>query len=538
MERADWTIAKRRRRTAAGLLLTVSMLAACGSSAEPPAAASPAALDGEPVQGGTLEYRAAGGGRSIDPATSTGYGLAVPLRTLVDSLVFNTDDGGFEPWLATDWTVNEDATHYTFELREDATFSNGEPVDAAAVAASFQALRDGGASYAVANSWIGDLAEITTPEDHLVEFHFASPNSSFLQAASTSLLGIVAPETAALDYDERQQGVSIIGSGPFVAAENRNEEGYRLERRDDYAWAPPSSPNQGPAYLDAIEVHHVNDNSIAAAELRSGGLHLLHNTEPADKTELSTNPDVTIRTEPLPGSALGLVVNPEEPALQEEEVRRALSLAIDREAVLDRASAIDIPATGVFTASNPYWEDLSELIVTDREEATRLLDDAGWVPGPDGVRAKDGERLSFDLIYSASTISHEPNLAVVQSQWRDLGVELSFGSLTTPDLNQRLSTGNYSFAWASGTRPDVDVLRSNYGGVDPELDALFEQILATPDEVARQELSTSASEIILERAYYIPLYDFMQPLAYRNELALPLYEASHIPWLGSAWLAQ
>lgn len=530
-------IARRGTRTAVGLLLTAAVLAACGASAQSSPAGS-ATPDGEPVRGGTLEYRAAGGGRSIDPATSTGYGLTVPLRTLVDSLVFNTEDGGFEPWLATDWTVNEDATLYTFDIRDDVTFSNGEDLDAAAVAGSFQSLRDGGVSYAVANAWIGDLAEITTPQEDVVEFHFDTPNSSFLQAASTSVLGIVAPQTADLDYAERQQGLSIIGSGPFVATENRNEEGYRLERREDYAWAPPSSPNQGPAYLDAIEVHHINDNSIAAAELRSGGLHLLHNTEPADKTELASNPDVTIRTEPLPGSALGLVVNPEDPALAEAEVRRALSLAIDRDAVLERASAIDIPPTSVLTASNPYWEDLSKLIVTDREEAARLLDDAGWSPGPDGIREKDGERLSFDLIYSASTISHEPNIAVVQSQWRDLGVELTFGSLTTPDLNQRLSTGSYSFAWASGTRPDVDVLRSNYSGIDPELDDLFEQILASPDEAARQELTTQASTLILERSYYIPLYDFMQPLAYRNELVLPLYEASHIPWLGSAWLAR
>lgn len=536
----------RRRELLGSMLVTAVLLAACASA---PAGGEDQAdevpgdpAEGEPVVGGTLEYRAqpggSGAGSSIDPAAATGYGLAVPVRQLVDSLVFNNEEGGFDPWLATDWTINEDATVFGFELREDVTFSNGEELDAEAVAGSYQALVDGGASYAVANSWIGDLAEIQTPGEYEVEFHFNTPNSSFLQAASTSVLGVVAPETAELSYDERQQGLTIIGSGPFVGADVRQDEGYRLERREDYAWAPESAPNQGAAYLDAIEVHHITDNSIAAAELRSGGLTLLHNTEPVDKTELDSNPDITIRTEPLPGAALGFVVNTDHPGLDDEDVRRALGLAIDREAVLQRASAIDVPPASVLSASNPFWEDLSDRIVTDVTEAEQILDDAGWEPGADGVRERDGERLSFDLVYSGSTISHEPNLAVVQSQWAELGIELSFGSLTIPDLNQRLASGDYAFAWASGTRPDAEVLASNYGGLDDELDEVFDRIRSTPEIEARQALVTEAAELILDRAYYIPLYDFIQPLAYRNELVLPQYEASHIPLLVNAWIEQ
>ncbi|MGO1561979.1 MAG: ABC transporter substrate-binding protein [Actinomycetaceae bacterium] len=529
----------RRMRALCAAVAAATMLTACSAAA---GGGTPAAGDGEPVAGGTLHYRAApggpGGGGTIDPAIATGYGLAVPLRQIVDSLVFHNEEGEFEPWLATDWTVNEDATVYSFTLRDDVTFSNGEVLDAEAVAASYESIVDGGASYATANAWIGDLEEIVTPGELEVEFHFGTPNSSFLQASSTSVLGIVAPETADLTFDERQQGLTIVGSGPFVGADVRQDEGYTLERRDDYAWAPESSPNQGAAHLDAIEVHHITDNSIAAAELRAGGLTLLHNTEPADKTELDANPDITIRTEPLPSGSIGLVANSGHPGLQDEAVRRALSLATDREAILARASAIDIAPTSVLAASNPYWEDLSGLIATDVAEAEAILDDAGWEVGEDGVRTRDGERLSLDLIYSGSTISHEPNLAVLQSQWAEIGVELTFGSLTTPDLNQRLASGDYAFAWQGASRPDPDVLRSNFSGQDEELDALFDEIRATPDVDQRQELVTEASGLILERGYFIALYDFIQPLAYRNELALPQLEASHIPLLVSAWIQQ
>ena len=515
------------------VVVAVLALSSCGGAGT---AAGQATGPGEPRPGGTLDYRAAAGGRSLDPAATTGYGLAIPLRALVDSLVFHSIDGEFRPWLAESWEINEDATRYVFHLRDGVTFSNGEPLDANAVVASFESIRRAGAKYAVANTWIGPLSSITAPDPKTVVFEFASPNSSFLQAVSTAVLGIVAPQTSALSFEERQQGLSIIGSGPFVATENRNEEGYRLERRPDYRWPPAGSPNPGPAYLDAIEVHHISDNSIAANQLQAGELDVLHNTEPADKTLFATHPEITIRREPLPGSALGFTVNIKHPLLQDVRVRQALQLAIDREAVLQRASAIDIPATSVFSASNPFWVDRSEKIRTDRERAAALLDEAGWVRGPDGIRVKDGQRLSLDLIYTASTISHEPNIAVVQAQWKELGVELTFGSLTTPEHNQRIQNGDYALSWGSGTRPDIDVLRGTYAGYDPVLDGLFTEILRTPDVHARKELATQVADRILDQAYFIPLYDFIQPIAYRNTVGLRTFEATHIPWLGDAWI--
>jgi len=513
----------------ASLVSAALLLSACGTGG------SEAAGSEDPIQGGTLKYRSTNV-QSADPAANTGYGPVIPLRGLVDSLVFNAYDGSFEPWLATEWTVDETATRYEFTLREGVTFSNGEVLDAAAVKTSFDALRAQGAKYAVVNSWIGNLKEITTPDAQTVVFDFNSPNSSFLQAVSSTSLGIVAPETSALTFDQRQEGLSIIGSGAFTLTENRGDEGYTLTRRDDYAWAPASAENQGPAYLDAIEVFTTPDNSIAAAELRAGNLDLIHNTEPADKTDFAASDEITIRREPLPGTALGFVVNTDVPGLDDVDVRRALALGVDREAVLERASTIDIAPTSAFTASNPFYTDQSDLISSDADEAQQLLDDAGWEPAADGIREKDGNRLSFELIYGASTVSHEPNIAVVQSQWKDLGVELKFNSLTPAELNQRQIAGDYAFTWASGTRPDTDSLRTNYKGLDPELDALFTQILAEPDFEGRKALAAEASELVLTEAYYIPLYDFIQPIAYRNTTKIPTFEASHIPWLGDVWL--
>jgi peptide/nickel transport system substrate-binding protein len=165
-----------------------------------------------------------------------------------------------------------------------------------------------------------------------------------------------------------------------------------------------------------------------------------------------------------------------------------------------------------------------------------MLDADGWKPGPDGIRAKNGQKLSFSLIFSASTISHEPDIAVVQSQWKAIGVQLSFGSVTAAELNQRTLSGNYSFLWGGGTRPDADVLQAELGGMDPQLDALFKQILAAPSAAERKQLAAETSKIALTKSYLIPLYDFIQPLSYRDTTHLPTYEATEIPWLGDAWV--
>jgi peptide/nickel transport system substrate-binding protein len=489
-----------------------------------------------PVQGGVLKYRAAGGTATNDPASNTGYGLAVPVRAVADSLVWNKSDGSFSPWLATKWTVNSNATHYGFTLRKDVTFSDGEKLDAAAVKGSVESIVEGGAKYATANAEIVGLKKISTPTPYTVDFDFSAPNSSFLQAISSTIFGIVAPSTAKRGFAGRQLGTGIVGSGPFVISQSRGAEGYRLTRRADYKWPPKTAKNQGPAYLKEIDVQNIQDNSVAANDLRAGQLDLVHNVEPVDKTSFTKSKTITINRQPLPGSVNGFQVNPKLPALQDENVRKALSLAIDRKAVLARASAVDIPATSALARSNPYWTDQSSLIQTNVKQAEQLLDAAGWKAGPDGVRQKNGQKLSFSLIFSASTISHEPDIAVVQSQWKAIGVGLTFGPVTTAELNQRTLSGNYSFLWAGGTRPDADVLESEFGGVDPQLDTLFKQILAAPSLAKRKKLAGEASQIVLAKAYLIPLYDFIQPLSYRKTTHLPTYEATEIPWLGDAWV--
>lgn len=507
-------------------------ISACAGNAT----GAPADPSGKPVRGGTLKYRAAAGTASNDPASDTGYGLAVPVRAVVDSLIWNNVNGSFSPWLATAWTVNANATRYQFTLRQDVTFSNGETLDAAAVKGSVESIVAGGAKYATANAEVIGLSSITVPGPYTVVFSFSTPNSSFLQAISSEIFGIVAPSTAKLGFAARQLGTGIVGSGPFVISSSQGAEGYTLTRRPVYKWAPKTAKNQGPAYLQSIVVENIQDNSVAADDLRSGQLDLVHNVQPADKTAFAHSTTITINRLPLPGSVNGFVVNPKLAALQDENVRKALSLAIDRKAVLARASAVDIPATSALARSNPFWTDQSDLIVTNPSEAVRLLDAAGWKAGSDGIREKNGQKLSFDLIFSASTISHEPDIAVAQAQWQAIGVQLTFGSVTTAELNQRTISGDYSFLWGGGTRPDADALQSEFGGFDPELDKVFDQILAAPGFDERKKLAAQSSEIVLTKAYLIPLYDFIQPLSYRDSVHLPTYEATQIPWLGDAWM--
>lgn len=520
------------------LVIVALVLTGCAASATPadPVSADAAVDSGDPVEGGTIRLRSAYNNNSLDPNQASSIAQSIGLRGLVDSLLFHRPDGTFEGWLAESWEVNEDATEYVFHLRDGITFSNGETFDAEAVKLAFDAIRAAEANYATANTFIGDLDEVAVDDDLTVRFSFNSGNSAFLQAVSTVTLGIVAPETSALSFDERQTGTEIYGTGPFVAAENRNEEGYLLEKRDDYAWAPPSSIlDDRAAYVDAVEVIYVAENSLAASQLVAGDLDVIQSINADDKTRLHEHADTYIVPDPISGASLGFYVNEEHPALEDVRVRRALQFATDNEELVASASVIDLVPTDAFTRTNPYWTDHSHLIQYDPDEAAELLDEAGWELGDDGFRHKDGEKLSLELIYGTSGAPHESQYALLQARWAEQGIELRLSRLTVAEVNQRVLEGDYAFTWGGGSRPDADVLRANAWGQDAELDSLLEQILVTTDEVERSEIAAAAAERYITQGLRVYFYDFISPPAWRTALQVPTVGQDQLPLFSDAW---
>ncbi|MDR0689417.1 MAG: ABC transporter substrate-binding protein, partial [Spirochaetaceae bacterium] len=186
------------------------------------------------------------------------------MNQLTDRLTWqNPETQEIEPWLAESWEINQDATQYTFKLRGGVTFSDGTPLDAAAVAKNYDAFGLGNKELKLPVSEVINNYERSEVLDPLtVKFYFKRHSPGFLQGTSASNSGIVSLSTISRPLEQFGSAVNIIGSGPFVISGETLGKEINLKAREDYNWGPKNFPHQGRAYLDGIKWVITPESSI------------------------------------------------------------------------------------------------------------------------------------------------------------------------------------------------------------------------------------------------------------------------------------
>lgn len=195
----------RRSLTASAVVAAMLALAACGSTGGPgessgagtsSSAAGSDEAAGEPTTGGTLEVGFAEDIANYDPHQRPQLTARTISRQIADTLTDqDPETGEIVPFLAESWEISDDATEFTFTLREDATFSDGTPVDAAAVKANFDRIIEIGALSYVGAGLLRNYTGSEVLEPYVVKVSFSEPNAQFLQATSVASLSILAPAT-------------------------------------------------------------------------------------------------------------------------------------------------------------------------------------------------------------------------------------------------------------------------------------------------------------------------------------------------------
>lgn len=523
------------RRTAAALAAAAVIAVSAGCAAEDAAGGGAAAAET------TLTIALSSESECRDPQQDNyGYGGTIG-RQIVDSLTArNPDDlSKIEPWLATSWEISPDATTYTFKLRDDVTFSDGSKLDAGVVKANFETLaKIKGANGA---AFVAGIKSITTPDDTTVRIEFSRPNAAFLQATANHELGIVAPATLAKTPEERcDEGV--IGSGPFVVKESVYNQQTVLERREDYAWPSTAHSRTGPAAIKRLVFKIVPESNVRTGGVTSGQLDLAQGISWQDGPLVEQNANTQLLRAVNRVPAVSLEVNTSRPILREEAVRIALRHAIDRKAVTQTAhNGFTVPATGSLTAASPFHIDQSEQLRYDPELAKRLLDEAGWKPGPDGIRVKDGERLKITASFVANP-DNQTFLEVIQQQVREVGIDFGLRPLPTSEFNKALVAGDYDVHRWSGALVDADALRILFSTEtlnkarlpkDNDLEPLLQRQAGIVDPVERRKVTDEIQRVLVERAYQIPVFDMVNLWGAAKKLtgvrfddsAIILYEA-------------
>ena len=494
----------------AALVVALSLSACAGSPSASPAASS------APVDGGDLTFAIANDPISLNPSgIGSGNDTLYVTRQLVDSLLYqNPETGELEPWLAKSYTANDDATSFTFVLRDDVTFSDGTPLTAADVKATFDDIIAAGALSQAVTLFVG-YSETTVIDEHTVQVDFSTPNAAFPNSASSVALGIVGASTLAVPFADRATGTSVVGTGPFTLDTYTKDTSTVLTKRDDYAWSPASRENQGAAHLDSVTFQVVPEASVRTGSLTSDQVDVIGGVQPIDVDTLTAS-DLPVVSRGNPGVSFGAYFNVARPLVADIAVREALSYATDATEIRD-TSLNDLfnVGTSILAANTPGYADESSNFTFDPKKAASLLDDAGWKEGSDGIREKDGQRLSLVVAWISNFGPNQTSLEVLQQQYKDVGVELTLEGGDVPKFLELQKSGAFDISWQNLSRADGDVLRttfstasSNYFHLqDPELEALLQQQLATGDPAARNEVLAEAQERIATQFYQIPVHE-------------------------------
>jgi peptide/nickel transport system substrate-binding protein len=516
-------------------LLFALLIAGCGDQD----ASSSTSASISPVHGGTLNVALDGDPLCVDPQQA-GNNTALNIgRQLVDSLTDQDPQTGvIVPWLATRWDVGADFRRFTFHLRDGVTFADGAVLDASAVKANFEQIVALGARSILGSTYLAGLKGIETPDSHTVVIEFEQPNAQFLQATSTMSLGLLAPSTLALSPADRCQG-NLVGSGPFLLKSFVHNQRVNLLRRDDYAWGSSLASHSGKAWLDGIAFIIVPESGVRLGSLLSGQIDVDTGVVPQNEQTLEAQ-GLPLLTRANPGVVFNLAPNEKSPLYAELAVRQALNKAIDRNELRSIISRFQKPATALLASSTPYYRDLSPLLAYDPDGARKLLDDAGWHPGEDGVRTRNGQRLALRLDYWQTT----PILELVQQQLRLVGIDLRLNKSTISQVTALRTSGDISLTFFNLTRADPDVIRSvfqspgyNVNNREPSsLDQVLQASAATLDSGQRQRLVDQASEQLLREGHAIPLIELVTVLAHGKQVHGLHYEASSRVQFFDTWL--
>jgi peptide/nickel transport system substrate-binding protein len=397
------------------------------------------------------------------------------------TLLARDDDLEVVPDLATDYTVSDDGRTWTVTLRDDAMFSDGEPVTAHDVAYTFDtAARRGGLTDVTV------LEDAVAVDEHTVELRLRQPQSTFINRLIT--LGIV-PEHA---HDERYPR-NPIGSGPYELVQWDQGQQLIVERNERY-YGPR------PAFDRIVFLFTDEDGSLAAgragevdmvavpASLATGDLPGMH---------LVAVPAVDNRGIMLPfvpddgeTTATGAPIGNDVTA--DLAIRRALNVAIDRDVLVEGVlEGFGSPAHGPVDRL-PWFEPRSVIDDGDLDAARQLLAEAGWEGDGDEVRTRDGTRAAFRLLYPAGDTVRQGLALAVADMVRPAGIEIDAVGASWEEIEQRMHADAVLFGWGSHDPTEMyNLYHSSLAGVEywnpgfyrnEQVDEYLDLAMGAPDQ--------------------------------------------------------
>jgi extracellular solute-binding protein family 5 len=349
---------------------------------------------------------------TLDPCM--GWGQYGP--SLIQSKLMQINSTSIEKDLATEYSVSDDGLVWTFKIRDDVKFHDGSKLTAADVAFTFNNTKAIAGKVDLAN-----MDEAVAIDDTTVEFRMNKPFSSFLY--NTAALAIV-PEKSYVDSATYSK--NPIGSGPYKFVQYDEGQQLIMERNDDY-YADKSN------FKKLVLI--MMDTSSAFAAVQAGTVDMAKVDEQSAQTQvggyyLKEFTTYDYRSISMPYNTPGTTTEEGDPignaVTSDVAVRKALSLGISREGMVQNALAGYGEAT--FDVFSKFDWGLGDLVKDvkdgDVEAAKKILDEAGWVEGSDGIREKDGVKAEFELLYGANAVDRQAIAMSFAEEAKKLGISV------------------------------------------------------------------------------------------------------------------
>jgi peptide/nickel transport system substrate-binding protein len=524
------SVARRFHRVVLGvaaLAVLVPTVAACSSGSPSGGGTAADAAAGSPKDGGNLTFliqEFPAGWVSSESNISSYEGNL--WGEITDKLVYVSSTGAVSPWIATSWQTEDNAEKYILHLKPGVTFSDGTPLNAAAVVDNITLWAKGDPSRGIAKVGLFPaiyFEQAKAVNSTTVEVDFSKPTLGFIPTLGYHGSILLSPKTLALSVNQQANLTNEIGSGPFVVKSFQTGVSYTLARRADYDWGPPALGHTGPAYLDSITYKVVADESTREQAVVAGDAQADFNVTPSDIPSLESQ-GFTVATPRYLGFVDGFEVDAASGPTASLDVRQAIQHAINRTQILSTVYPKGWDLAESFIQSNvPEAQNDSALFDYDPSLSDKLLTEAGWIEGANGYRTKGGQTLDFTLVPNPYVPSTEQEDELIAQQFAKVGIKAQLKIVPLSDYASFAAT-SAKYPLLSVSRSFIDfstvggVLTSVNGGQnwfdlgtsDKTLDNLSQEIESASTTTQRDTVASQVQQYVLNQGYFVPVVQQVQ----------------------------
>ncbi len=443
-------------------------------------------------EGGTLVAAVSAQPDQFDPHVSTAYPTFQVLENVYDTLVVpGAEDLTMEPSLAESWQTSEDGLTWTFALRDDVTFHDGSEFDSADVVYSYNRIID----EELSNSFrFQNVASVTADGPQTVVIALTQPTPNLLERIGSFKGMAILPEGAA---DQVDLTTEAVGTGPFQL-ESSDASSTVLTAYEDYWGGAPS--------ISGVEFRYITEPAAALTALQNGEVQWTDNIPPQQIESLQGDDSIELQTTPSVDYWY-MSMNYARPPFDNRDVRRAISFAVDREAVAEAAW---------FGAAQPNQTAIPEdsFFHTDYAPFDRDPDQARQLLAQAGVQTP----LTMGLMVTDEYPETITAAQVIASQLGEVGIEVNIETLDFATWLDRQGQGDFDaflLGWLGNLDPaayyqeqhQTDGPNNYQEYSNPQVDQLLQQGATETDDDARKQAYDQAAQLIVDDVSYLYLYN-------------------------------